>query len=274
MTLRVDLRKQFDTAVAHELGRRPVRPHGVLDETSLAPLPEPVRRYVCATGALGRPVPHSMRVEFDAAMRRAPGARPMRSTSVQYNLFDRPTRLFLMDARMFGLPVRALHLYREQAATFRVRVASLVDMVDLRGPEISRAETVTVLNDLCVMAPGALVDPRLAWDPIDDRSARVTFTNGPHIVTATLVLDADGLLVDFWSDDRPDSSTGTFVPMRWRTPLGDYRVMADGVRVATTGSALYERPDGPFAYGEFTLRSLEYDVQLAGARTPQVNDAR
>ena len=36
--------------------------------------------------------------------------------------------------------------------------------------------------------------------------------------------------------------------------------MADGVRVATTGSALYVRLDGPFAYGEFTLQSVAYDV--------------
>lgn len=272
MTILIDLRQQFDAAVAHELDTLEPTIGPPLDEEAIAPLPDPVRRYLRETGALGRPAPQSMRVEFDAAMRRAPGARPMRSTSVQYNLFDRPTRLFLMDARMFGLPVRALHLYREEHATFRVRVASLVDMVDLSGSEISRAETVTVLNDMCVLAPGALVDPRLAWDAVDDRSARVTFTNGPHTVAATLVFGDDGLLADFWSDDRPDSSTGTFVPMRWRTPLAGYRPMADGVRVATQGSALYERPDGPFAYGEFTLRSLAYDVH--DTRTPQVNDAR
>ena len=66
---------------------------------------------------------------------------------------------------MFGLPVRALHVYRAEAATFQVRVASLVNMVDQSGEGISRAETVTVLNDLCFFAPGALVDPRLAGRP-------------------------------------------------------------------------------------------------------------
>ncbi len=219
-----------------------------------------MRRYVRATGALGRPRPRNVRVEFDAGMRRRPGADPMPSTSIQFNFFDRPTRLFLMEARMFGLPVRALHIYRDETATFRVRVASLVDMVNLSGPEISAAETVTVLNDMCVMAPGALADPRLSWEAIDDRSSRVRFTNGPHTVTATLVFDDDGLLVDFVSDDRPDSSTGTFVPRRWRTPLSDYRPIAGGVRVATTGATVYDHPDGPFTYGEFRMRSIAYDV--------------
>jgi hypothetical protein len=30
--------------------------------------------------------------------------------------------------------------------------------------------------------------------------------------------------------------------------------------VPTHGWAVYERPDGPFAYGEFTLSGLRYDV--------------
>lgn len=42
-----------------------------------------------------------------------------------------------------------------------VRVASAVTMVGLRGRDISAAETVTVLNDMCLMAPGALLDQRL-----------------------------------------------------------------------------------------------------------------
>jgi hypothetical protein len=199
-----------------------------------------------------------MRVVMDATMYRRPGA-PMPARSVQYTFFGRPTRLFLMEARMLGLPVRALHVYRHEGATFTVRVASTVNMVDLRGEQISAAETVTVLNDMCLMAPGALVDPRLAWSPVDDRSAAVTFTNGPRVVTATLVFNDRDELVDFWSDDRPDSSTGTFVPMRWSTPVSEYRDI-DGRHLIHSGAAVYHRPDGPFTYGEFSMRSIKYDV--------------
>jgi hypothetical protein len=65
--------------------------------------------------------------------------------------------------------------------------------------------------------------------------------------------------VDFWSDDRPDSSTGTFVPMRWSTPVIEYRDL-DGRHLLHSGAAVYLRPDGPFTYGQFTLRSIRYDV--------------
>ena len=258
------LQGRYDRVVAAEFAAQPLQAAAApLTSVDLAGLPAPVRRYVERSGAVGRPRPQNMRFAFDADMYRGPGQAPMRATSLQYTFFDRPARLFLMKARMFGLPVRALHVYRKEQATFTVRVASLVNMVDLRGDEISAAETVTVLNDLCLMAPGALVDPRLAWAPVDDRTAAVTFTNGPHHVRATLVFNERDELVDFWSYDRPESSGGRFVPSRWSTPVDEYCDVG-GFHLLHRGSTVYARPDGPFTYGTFTLRSIEYDV--AGPR--------
>lgn len=250
---------RYDAAVEAEFAAQPLGPEVVLTAEGLAGLPAPVRRYVERSGAVGRPRPRTMRVRLDAEMYRAPGRPPMRATAVQHTFFDRPARLFLMRARMYGLPVRALHVYRREEATFTVRIASLVNITDLRGPQISAAETVTVLNDLCLMAPGALVDHRLAWTPVDDRTADVSFANGPHLVSARLLFNERDELVDFVSDDRPDASTGHYVPMRWRTPVEEYG--DDGGRhLIHRGSALYEHSDGPFTYGIFTLRSIEYDV--------------
>ncbi len=254
------LLRMHQAAVAAEFAQQPLRtPLGPLTDDDIADLPGPVRRYIHRSGALGRPRPQNMRVVLDADMYRAPGDKPMRARSVQYTFFDRPARLFLMRARMFGLPVRALHVYRRESATFTVRVASMIDVVDQRGPAISAAETVTVLNDLCLMAPGAMADRRLSYAPIDDRTADVTFVNGPHRVTATLVFNDDDDLIDFRSDDRPDSSTGRFVAMRWSTPVESYRDVA-GRHQLHRGSAAYLRPDGPFVYGDFTVRSMAFDV--------------
>jgi hypothetical protein len=254
-------RSRFDELVAAEFSAQPLTPGPAVTEDDIVSLPPPVQRYVRASGAVGRPRPRNLRIEFDAVMRRKPGDPGMAARSVQYNFLDRPARVFFMTARMYGLPVQALHVYRQEEATFTVRVASLINRVDQHGPDISRAETVTVLNDLCAFAPGALVDPRLAWQVLDDRSAAVTFTNGPHRVSATLLFGEGDRLVDFWSDDRPDSSGRPFIPSRWNTPLADHRELA-GLRLPARGSTVYQRPGGPFTYGEFTLRSIAFDLTV------------
>jgi hypothetical protein len=253
---------RWAAAVAEELAAVPADPGPVLTAGDLAGLPDPVRRYVTASGAVGRPVPRSVRVEFDAVMHRKPGGAGMAATSVQVNTVARPARLFLMKARMYGLPVRALHLYRGQDATFQVRVAGLATIVDMAGDPISDGETVTVLNDLCAFVPGALADPRLAWEAIDDRTAAVVFTNGRRRVAATLQFNERDELVDFWSDDRPESEGRELLARRWNTPISGYRVI-DGLRLPTHGEAVYARDTGSFVYGAFTLRSIAYDVTAA-----------
>jgi hypothetical protein len=48
--------------------------------------------------------------------------------------------------------------------------------------------------------------------------------------------------------------------MRWNTPMGEYRDF-DGLRLAAWGGAVWARPEGPFMYGEFRLRSTFHDVR-------------
>jgi hypothetical protein len=265
MPLLRPLRPGYDEALAAEFAAQPLGAPRVLEEPALAPLPAPVQRFLRGAGCVGRPIPQNVRIEFDAQMWRAPGQAPMPARSVQYNFFDRPARLFFMTARMYGLPVAARHLYRAEAASFVVRVASAVTVTDHSGPEFTATETVTLLNDLCAYAPARLVDDRIAWQPVDDRSATATMTNGPHRVSATLVFNDRDELVDFWSDDRPAEARGSFRRLRWSTPLEGHRDI-DGHVVPTVGRAVYAYAEGDFTYGAFTLRSLAYD--LAGPLDP------
>jgi hypothetical protein len=165
-----------------------------------------------------------------------------------------------MDATRGGLPVDVLHAYRGGTATMHVRLLSLVPMVDARGPEMDQAETVTVLNDLALFAPGALLDRRISWEPVDSITARALFTVGTEQVSATLHVDPQsGELVDFVSDDRyaADSDGGAFRTVRWSTPVGGYRDF-DGVRAPSRGVGLWHPEEGePWPYFEGEVVDLE-----------------
>ena len=129
----------------------------VTDE-DLAHLPRPVAGYVRAAGAVGRPRVVGFRAAISGRIRAGADAPWMRWTGEQTNTFGpEPSRVFFMDATMKGLPTDVLHAYVGPTATMQVRVASLKTVIDARGPEMDQAETVTLLNDLCVLAPAALV---------------------------------------------------------------------------------------------------------------------
>jgi len=178
--------------------------------------------------------------------------------SLQHNFPGEPARFFLMDARMRGLPVDVFHAFRGRSATMRVRLLSLVPIVDASGPELDRAETVTLFNDLCLLAPGALIDPAIRWEPVDERSVRAHYTLGSVTIGAVLMFNEAGELVDFVSDDRfAVSSDGrTFTRQRWSTPMRDYRRMG-AQRVGTRGEGRWHPPGGEFTYLELELLELQ-----------------
>lgn len=235
----------------------PFPPETVLTEEAIARLPAPVRHYIALTGSIGRPVVTEIVMHFDGTIYDAPDAEGMSGPVVQYERFDTPRRLFFMSSRMKGLPVSVLHDFDRDAATMRVRLAGLVNVVDLAGADLTRTETVTILNDLAFYAPSRLAEPTLEWREIDDHRAGVSFTLGPNTVSAELVFNDAGELVDFVSDDRGMlESDGSLTILRWTTPLGEYRDF-DGWRVASEGDAIWHKPEGPFTYGHLRLTSYE-----------------
>jgi hypothetical protein len=184
----------------------------------------------------------------------------MRFIGEQVNTYGTsPRRLFFMDATMRGLPVDVLHTYVGPSARMRVKLASLVPMVDASGPQLDQAETVTLFNDLCLMAPAALVDARVRWQPLDDHHARGFFTNGDHTVSADLTFNDAGDLVDFVSEDRLRASQpGTgFTAQRWATPVRSYGSFG-GRRAVASGEGRWHAPEGEFTYLEFNLDQLSY----------------
>jgi deazaflavin-dependent oxidoreductase (nitroreductase family) len=248
---------------------------GVLTEDDLAPLPEAVARYIRRSGSVGQLRATDFRARIHGRIRGGPDKPWMPFTGEQLNTCAPDVRrLFLMDARMFGLPVDVLHVF-EGSATMRVKVCGLVSMIDAAGEEMDRGETVTVFNDLCVMAPGALVDMPIRWEELDDRHVRGWFTHRTHTVSAVLTFDADGDLTDFVSDDRLRASPNgkTFTQQRWSTPVRTYRTFR-GRRVATAGLALWHAPapEGIFTYLEFEIDDIAYNAGPSATSTGRGDD--
>jgi len=228
-------------------------------EDDLESVPPPVQRYLRATGAVGEPRVESVRVRWSGRIRSAPDEAWMPFQAEQYLFTDEPARLFLMDARRTGLPVDVLHVYDRGRARMDVRLLSMVPLVQQRGEDLGRAETVTVFNDLCLLAPTALLDPGIEWRTIDAHTVHARFTAGGHTVGATLVFGSDGELVDFVSDDRARSTDTGLEPTPWSTPVGDY-VRVGPRRVIGRGEGRWHPDEGEFVYLELDLLAYEPNV--------------
>jgi hypothetical protein len=252
-----------------EPGLRRAAATPLVTEADLAPLPAPVQRYLSFVGVVGRPRVQNLRATFRGQMRSSPTAPWIEIEAEQYSFFDQPSRLFLMRASLRGLPFEALHTYVGPAATMRVKVASLVKVVDARGPEMNQSETVTMFNDMCLLAPATLIEPTIRWEPIDDRTVRASFSNAGNVIRATLSFAADGALTNFVSEDRYQSSDGkVYRRLPWSTPVRAHREF-HGFQIAADAEASWQQPDGPLIYARFELVELSYNVPSGFPKNPR-----
>lgn len=252
------LRAKYERLVGDGISRlaSSARPE-TITEADLGALPPLVARYLRGAGVVGTPKVQGFRARMTGRIRGSATDPWMPFTAEQYNFYDPPRRYFWMEATRGGLPVAGLHAYGEADASMQIRLLSLFPVVDLGGPELMRTETVTLLNDMSIFAPGRLLDPAIRWRELDASNVEATYTNGPYTIRAVLVFGDSGALVDFWSDDRPALAKDgkTMRPQRWSTPLRDYRALGP-YTLAVRGEGRYAAPDGPYAYVELEVREV------------------
>ena len=175
----------------------------------------------------------------------------------QYNFFPRGVRVFHIESSLYGIPFEGLHVLTPSGATMDIRVGSVFKVADAAGPEMDQSETVTVFNDMCLLAPSTLIDRAIGWETLEPLAVRATFKRRDITIRAVLRFNEAGDLVDFESEDRFQTKDGrTYLRYPWSTPVRDYEVIA-GRRIWTRGKAIWTMPTGAFTYGEFHLRSIE-----------------
>lgn len=218
-------------------------------------LPPLVARWLRRTGAVGLPRVGVVRTTVEGRLRGGPDEPWMPFTGEQTNTFDAdPVRLFLLDATRGGLPVDVLHVLRDGHATMAAHVLGVVPVMRGSGPDLDRSEVVTVLDDLCLLAPAALVDAPVTWQDVDAHRVRATYRTRTQQVDAVLTFDDAGDLREVASDDRGRASADgrTSTPTHWSTPVDGVAVDTCGRRVVT-GRARWHGPGAPFTYAEMTF---------------------
>ncbi|MGZ4684005.1 MAG: DUF6544 family protein [Acidimicrobiales bacterium] len=256
-----DLRGDVQRDAAEVLGGRPRPAATTVGEADIAGLPEPAQRYLRWMDVVGRPRDRSFLVRFTGRFKRI-GQPWMPCEAWQFNAVQPITRLFHLRidfARV--IPMVGRDSYAAGRGGMRGKVLGLVTVADGSGREFDLGELVTWLNDAMVLAPSMLLTEAVRWIEVDDEAFDVSLTDGDNTVTARVLVDADGILRDFATEDRWCDLPGGLMRARWTTPFTGWTTV-DGHPWLTGAQAVWDLPDGPLPYvdGTFVPDSMARDV--------------
>ncbi len=230
----------------------------IITQEDLQKLPPVVQKYLKYTNVVNQPEICNFKVIFKGTMR-GKDKRWFTFKSEQHNFTKSPTRLFYMTAIMKRVPFAGYHRYIDANASMTIKLISLFSVVDLKNEELNQSETVTYFNDLCLLAPGALIDDRIHWIASDNKTATAVFTNNGISISAVLFFNEIGQLTNFVSDHRYDVTGEKPIKYRFSTPVKEYRTI-NGIKVVSKGEAVWHYPEGKYVYGKFNLESIQYNL--------------
>jgi len=239
-TLRQDARATAEAAGLYAVDP----PNAPVIDDDLAPLPEPARRWLCWSGVAGRPQDIRFEARLRGRFRRGLGQPWMPMDAWQVNALHPIGRVFVMRLDVAHVvPMVGRDTYLAGQGRMVGTLFGLVTVADGAGEPFDVGELTTWLNDAVVLAPSMLLDDRVTWATLDDRSFGVAVSDHGRTVSATVSVDDEGAVTDFATTDRFADLEGGPVRAEWRTPIDGWTERA-GRRLPTRCQAVWHLPDG------------------------------
>jgi hypothetical protein len=255
-----ELRRSYKAEIIDGLNQFEKSKDSILTEDDIKDLPQPVQKYLRYTGVIGKEKVKNFRIVGEGEFKTAPDKEWVKAETEQYNFLDSTKRFYFIKLNMWGLPVVGLHVYKNATATMSVKIAGLFSVADAKGEIMNKAETVTVFNDMCLVAPASLIDERIEWETVDPLKVKAIFNNNGIRISADLFFNEKGELINFVSNDRYLTSTGKeYQNAPWSTPVREYKDYND-IKLASYGEAHWSLSEGDYCYGKINLTKIEYNV--------------
>lgn len=247
--------KMYNDAVDKAMASIDIHPT-LITEEDLEVLPEPLKKYMIKVGLVGTPRVKMFKVLMTGEMKLDPDKQFAPVQVEQHTFTDTGQRLFYITMKYKGLKINGLHNYHAEDAFMVIKILDLIKVVDHSGPTMHKAETVTYFNDLCIMAPGALLDEDIIWHQISDRQVKGSLSKHGHTVSAVLTFNDEDMLVDFVSEDRLNiDKEGEFVSVPWSTPMDEFKQLGS-YYLPNVGKAIWQYEDGDFTYIKLNIHDV------------------
>lgn len=230
----------------------------VVTDDDLKDLPEPIQRWLMASGIVGKPRTQAVWLKQKGLMRTDAEGTWMPAEAYQVFTVDEPGFIWTVDVTMAGvIPISGRDRYRDGKGSMLIKALSLFPIVNGSGPKIDQGTLLRYLGEI-IWFPSAALSEHIAWTPVDSTSAQATMTYGNVSASAVFQIGGDGDVVSFSADRYMGDGEGATLE-RWYVPSTEWRVI-NGFRIPVKGAVTWKLASGDFTYYQWEILHIEYDL--------------
>lgn len=254
---RARFRRRVEAEIGTLLGKASSRSGASVERSELEALPALVRRWLEASGVVGRERIRTIRLEQRGELRTSPDGAWMPAQAEQYFSLDPPAFVWWVDATIMGvLPVSGRDKYADGHGHMLIKAAAIFNLVDAADEKIDQGSMLRFLAEM-IWFPSAALSPYLAWEAVDAESAKVTMRHGGLVASAVFTFSEQGRVTGVRAMRyRGGGANAQLTP--WVASCSEWRTFQD-VEVPTRGQVGWELASGEFVYYRWEILDLEFN---------------
>jgi hypothetical protein len=217
-------------------------------------LPEPVARHLRSVGVVGARAPRTVYLRQSGEMRMAPGKGWVALEAEEWFSLEPPA--FVWQGTIRPAPVvriSAVDRFIDGHGSMQISAWGRIPVGKVSGPETDSGELMRFLVE-SMWFPAFWLSPRVRWEAIDERAARLSIQVNEVAVAARIEFAEDGLVCAIESK-RYRTVGKQFELTPWRGRCWDYREV-DGVRVPHRIAVTWGLPEGDFEWFRESVEEL------------------
>ena len=168
----------------------------------------------------------------------------------EYFAMQKPGFVWLGKVPFFS----AKDVYIDGTGNLKVKLLSLIKIVDAKGSETDQGELLRWLGEAPLFPTALLPSENLQWEPIDNNSAKVIFTDKNLTIEGVFCFNEEGQITQFKTKRYKDNTLENFTGY-----CGDYRTV-DGMKVPFYLEAIWNLESGDLSYAKFKIDRIEYNI--------------
>lgn len=133
-------------------------------------------------------------------------------------------------------------------------------IADARGPEVDQGELLRYLGE-AVWYPSAFLSDNIAWEAVDEHSAKSTIHYGGKSADGIFHFDDEGRITRFVADRYYDAD-GDYRLEKWSATVDSYDLV-NGYMIPRTGEVIWHLSEGDFPYFRGEVVEIEYNLPAA-----------
>jgi uncharacterized protein DUF6544 len=248
-------RERYEVEKQQLLRRARSASAGVIDAAAVARLPSPLRKYLEVTHSIGKPKIRTATLKQTGALRAAAGKPWMPFESEQVYSLEPPGFVWLARARAARwVHVMARDRFENGTGNMLIRLLGLFTVADARGPATDQGAGLRYWGEI-IAFPESVLDPRLRWEPMDDRHAVMNVEHDGLKLTAVVEFGAEGYPIATHAERYRDVGGKPHLTS-WSGYSQDWTVI-DGRRFPAHWESVWHLPQGDLSAVKMAIIAIQ-----------------